>query len=224
MISLSADFTIVINCIAIILMLAFVIKSYIDGFILSLYDLCAAIFILFVSYHLSTNFAYKIPLIPQNILPQLTLSQIEVIDWMLNAAFAYFANLAAWFLILVIVLNIISFFVRKMIKSISKVRLLSGINRIAGALLGGVKGLMAIIVMGWLLSLPVFSNGKQVVANSLLQPVIDASSSLFASVNDMYDVKGLMITTLNQMNELADYSASQIEDMVDQVQDYMENN
>lgn len=224
MIELSNNFSLIINCIVIVLMLGFIIKSYIDGFILSLYDLCAAIFILFVSYHLATNFGYKIPLIPESVLPQLAFSQIEIIDWMLNAAFAYFANLVVWFLILVIVLNIISFFIRKMIKSVSKVRLLSGINRIAGALLGSVKGIMAIIVMGWLLSLPVFSNGKQMVANSLLQPVIDASSSLFTSVNGMYDVKGLMITTLNQMNELADYSASQIEDMVDQVQDYMENN
>lgn len=214
MIQLFANFEMVINVMALIILIICVWKGYKDGFALSLYDLVSFVLILFIAYSVAISLASVLPLVPQSVLTQLTIANNELLDMMINVALFYLINLLVWFLILFIGLKVLSLLLRQVLKAFKNIPLLGKCNQYLGVFFGIIKTYLLILLMGWVFSLPVFTNGTAKVNASVIAPINNISKEVFTSLNKAYDLSSIIKKSSESMSEFAQLSQEQIDQLI----------
>lgn len=214
MIQLFENFEMIINVMALIILIICVWKGYKDGFALSLYDLVSFVLILFIAYSVAISLASVLPLVPQSVLTQLTIANNELLDMMINVALFYLINLLVWFLILFIGLKVLSLLLRQVLKAFKNIPLLGKCNQYLGVFFGIIKTYLLILLMGWVFSLPVFTNGTAMVNASVIAPINNISKEVFTSLNKAYDLSSIIKKSSESMSEFAQLSQDQIDQLI----------
>ncbi len=214
MIQLFENFEMIINVMALIILIICVWKGYKDGFALSLYDLVSFVLILFIAYSVAISLASVLPLVPQSVLTQLTIANNELLDMMINVALFYLINLLVWFLILFIGLKVLSLLLRQVLKAFKNIPLLGKCNQYLGVFFGIIKTYLLILLMGWVFSLPVFTNGTAMVNASVIAPINNISKEVFTSLNKAYDLSSIIKKSSESMSEFAQLSQEQIDQLI----------
>lgn len=214
MIQLFENFEMIINVMALIILIICVWKGYKDGFALSLYDLVSFVLILFIAYSVAISLASVLPLVPQSVLTQLTIANNELLDMMINFALFYLINLLVWFLILFIGLKVLSLLLRQVLKAFKNIPLLGKCNQYLGVFFGIIKTYLLILLMGWVFSLPVFTNGTAMVNASVIAPINNISKEVFTSLNKAYDLSSIIKKSSESMSEFAQLSQEQIDQLI----------
>ena len=214
MIQLFANFEMIINVMALIILIICVWKGYKDGVALSLYDLVSFVLILFIAYSVAISLASVLPLVPQSVLTQLTIANNELLDMMINVALFYLINLLVWFLILFIGLKVLSLLLRQVLKAFKNIPLLGKCNQYLGVFFGIIKTYLLILLMGWVFSLPVFTNGTAMVNASVIAPINNISKEVFTSLNKAYDLSSIIKKSSESMSEFAQLSQEQIDQLI----------
>lgn len=214
MIQLFENFEMIINVMALIILIICVWKGYKDGFALSLYDLVSFVLILFIAYSVAISLASVLPLVPQSVLTQLTIANNELLDMMINVALFYLINLLVWFLIVFIGLKVLSLLLRQVLKAFKNIPLLGKCNQYLGVFFGIIKTYLLILLMGWVFSLPVFTNGTAMVNASVIAPINNISKEVFTSLNKAYDLSSIIKKSSESMSEFAQLSQEQIDQLI----------
>ena len=214
MIQLFENFEMIINVMALIILIICVWKGYKDGFALSLYDLVSFVLILFIAYSVAISLASVLPLVPRSVLTQLTIANNELLDMMINVALFYLINLLVWFLIVFIGLKVLSLLLRQVLKAFKNIPLLGKCNQYLGVFFGIIKTYLLILLMGWVFSLPVFTNGTAMVNASVIAPINNISKEVFTSLNKAYDLSSIIKKSSESMSEFAQLSQEQIDQLI----------
>ena len=214
MIDLFSGFEMVINIGAIVILAICLFGGFKDGFVLSLFDLVSFIIVIFVAYSASGTMATIFPLVPESLLGVLSLTNDPMLDAMINTVIHYLINLLVWFIILMLVLKLLTFFIRPFLKSFKKLPILGKFNSLFGGVIGLVKAYLLVLLMGWVISLPVFSNGTSMVENSVIAPINTISKEVFTSLNQAYDISGIIKDASQGISEFAELSQEQIDQLI----------
>lgn len=151
---------ITLNICIIIAFLITIFKGFKDGFIATFFSLIASILLYFIAWptakYLSwfyTFYKYK----SQANFP-------EAINQFLTANM----NQIIWYIVIIVLGSIIIKIVFSLSKVVNKVKYVGSVNQISGLALGFVITVVYAAVIGFVLNLGIFSNGKQVINQTVL--------------------------------------------------------
>ncbi len=198
-----------INIGLILLLIYFIIKGYIKGFISLLFNLASLLMSLFLAWFFYTPLGEMIRIIPTSF----SVFQRSI----LSEFFSVKINSFIWFIIIFIAVFIFLKFLAKVLNIISKAPFISGINRLLGVIFGVVNFWIVSIVFAMILSLPFFTNGSELVSDSLLSYVINYSEKIVPFVEENFNELSA-IDILNNKPQQA--SVSDIENIIK----YLEKN
>ena len=88
-------------------------------------------------------------------------------------------NTIAYFLIVFLLLKLLYFFLSLLLKSLNKVPVIGTLNKFLGSVFGVLNATIIVLCLSMLLSLPIFSNGKEVRENTILRYIGSFSSDVF---------------------------------------------
>lgn len=163
----------IINIGLILILLFLMYKGYKKGFITQVVGLFSLLASAIVAWVLYVPFGKMFKIIPKTMVPFQKTN--------LHEFFYIKVNSMLWFIIIFIIVFIIIKFVTKILDLISKAPFINLINRI----LGVAFSLINFILIAWLLifglSTPLFTNGDEVIENSLLKynkPILEKLDSV----------------------------------------------
>lgn len=147
--------------IGIVVFVAFLIFNGLrKGFVLQVVDLLSLLIALVVAFLFAPTMATAFSIINVE-------KGGNVIDLLTNQ----FMNMAIWFVLLVIGIKLVLLLIRPLIKFVTKLPLVHSVNKVLGAIFGFLVSLIWIVILTTFLSTPVFRNGKDVIENTILQPL-----------------------------------------------------
>ena len=219
MVALPSYFSIIVTLIALVMIIFCVIKGFKDGLVLSIFDLLALLVSLYVAYVCSGTLAVDLAIIPNSVTSGLTIVSNEIFNDMITMVINYFINWIIWFLIISIGLRIVLHFIRKLFKGINKIPVVKTINEYAGAIFGLVKAMIMIMIMAYVLTLPIFSNGVQIRQESLIEPLVELSRTTFTFVDESLDISETVNAITTGLTDLSTLSASQLDTLIRNITD-----
>ena len=154
------DYFIYVNIVVAIVFILNIFKSYKNGFIYELVNLAFLVFSILCSWFIAPVLANKVFIYDANKLVdnKLPLDNINV-----------FVNTIIWFVLLLLILNVLFLLLKPLLKFFSKIPVLGTVNKILGGIVGIIYGLFITIIISLILTLPIFTNGKEVVDNTVLK-------------------------------------------------------
>lgn len=141
----------------------YIFKGYRNGFILEVIITLSLLVTIFLSWFLSS------------VCSSLFMIASKVVDTNspIDKVVLTSTNRWLWFFILFIGMNIILRLIRLLVRQLNHIPLFGTLNRIAGAILAGIKALLYIIVIIVVFSSPMVANGKEVLSRAGLDPLKD---------------------------------------------------
>lgn len=172
--------------IALILVYAFyIIRGYRKGLLAQLLSIVGMLAALILAWLLAPQLAHAVPLIPSN----LDLFSAPFI----GESLFQISNSVVWYVIVFVVVNIImTFVVKPAAKTIHAIPIANLLNHIAGALFGIIVPTILALVATFVLSSPLFVNGRSVVEASLLNPLTNISDIVLESIYRQSDEGSLV--------------------------------
>lgn len=219
MVALPSYFSLIVTLIALVMIILCVLKGFKDGLVLSIFDLLALLLSLYVAYVCAGTLAVDLAIIPDSVTSGMTIVSNEIFNDMITMVINYFINWIIWFLIISIGLRIILFFIRKLFKGIDKIPVVKTINEYAGALFGLIKSMIMILIMGCVLTLPIFTNGVQIRQASLIEPLVQLSRSTFTFVDQSLDISETVNAIATGLTDLSALSATQLDTLIRNITD-----
>lgn len=158
---LNFSFLITIGCI--FCLVYYTWKGFHNGFVLEAIITISLLLCILVGWFVSGWLMDRIFIVPSDI--------IDTGVSLLDALALSIINRGAWFIILLVVTNILLRLFRKQIRKINKIVIIGTLNKVLGTVLGFVKSLVYIMILMVVLSSPLFTNGKKAISNAGLLPV-----------------------------------------------------
>lgn len=179
-----------IDIFIIIFVAIFAIVGYFRGFILRVYDLMVTVLTIAIAYYLSgpISLMFTSP----------TVGTFEFTSILLNRVIAFVVLLA----IVRIILGIISVMIRPILKKVSELPLVNGVNRFLGVVISLVESLVIVYVL--LVAFAIASNDVQieetVVANTVMSLAPDYANEVTSYID-----------SLNLLDNLENYTSDGID-------------
>jgi len=167
-----------------------ILSGYIKGFMLQLLNLVALFAIILIAYYLSPSLAKLVPLVKNNDI----LFNLPFIGPLIKTSL----NGIVWFVLLVIILWIALFLLKPMIKAIGKLPVIKFFNRTLGAVFGGIKGILFLMILAILLKTSLFSNGSALVENTSLHYVNPITQIVMHGIYSRFDSLGIIEKLINK--------------------------
>ena len=221
MFTLPSYFSVVVTIIALVMIIFSVIKGFKDGLVLSIYDLFSLLISLYIAYICSGTLAVDLAIIPDNVTNGITIVPNEIFNEMITLVINYFINWIVWFIILSIALRIILHFIRKIFKGIDKIPVVKTINEYAGGIFGLIKSIIMILIMGYVLSLPIITNGVQIRQQSLIEPLVELSRTSFSFIDESLDISETLNALATGLTDFSELSASQLDTLIQNLSDFI---
>jgi uncharacterized membrane protein required for colicin V production len=191
---LSESYATIINVTFIILLIGFGIYGYVRGLFKQGIDVASMLIVAWLATLLGPLFAKNV-----NLVGDLSFSEVSMISNIVRNM----VNSTVWVIVVFIVLMILVGIVRMIaFKHIQK-PWNKNIDRIGGVALSITVPILIGILMVSVLSLPVFTNGKDIVSSSVLSPLSPIGESVSESIVNSVDPDGLLekITAGEELNE-----------------------
>lgn len=147
-----------------ILVIAFIgftiVNGIRKGFVLQMIDLFSLIVAIVVAFLFAPTMGAAFSIVGLG-------SDAGLIDLLTNQL----VNIGVWFVIIVIAVKLVLLLVRPIFKFVTKLPLVSSVNKILGGVFGLVISFMWVLVLTTFLLTPMISNGKDVVNGTILKPL-----------------------------------------------------
>ena len=159
--NIPSNYFICIDILVVLLFIIFIFVGYKKGFLYELFSLIYTLASTIASWFLAPVFASLYPLIK---LKNLTNDQMIIANFV---NLEVILNTIAYFVIIFLVLKICYIVLSLLFKSINKVPIVGGFNRILGALMGIVNAAIITLFISMILSMPLIENGDEVKKNTV---------------------------------------------------------
>lgn len=156
------DYIVLINIVVIALIGLFAYSGYRQGLILKALGCVGFVLCGFVAWILSSPFSKLLHLYPRDMTP--------MIGTIVEPIFYDTLNRVLVFVILFLILSVFILFMKPILNFFGKLPLIKEMNVLAGCAVGALQGLIAVMVMSFVFSTPLFANGTKVIDQSLLRP------------------------------------------------------
>ena len=156
--------------------IAMIIIGYNKGFLYEIVNLAYTAIALAVSWFVSPVFAKLFPLIDLDKVS----SETKLINNLFNLN--ELINTIAYFVIIFLLLKILYIFVSLLVKSLNKIPVIGGFNKILGGVFGIFNATIITLFISILLSLPLFKNGNQVKENTILKYINNTSEEVLTYI------------------------------------------
>ncbi|MDO5440613.1 MAG: CvpA family protein [Erysipelotrichaceae bacterium] len=154
---------IIVDILVAVILLFCIIKGVINGFVFELINIVFLAATCFIAYLVSPILAIKAQIL--DLASENELADKVVDTFNINIT----VNTVLWFVIIVLVLNLIFMIVKPLFKTVSKIPVIGSVNRILGGLIGGLRGFVICLFISVLITMPVIKNGKEVKEASVLR-------------------------------------------------------
>jgi uncharacterized membrane protein required for colicin V production len=191
---IAESYATIINVTFIVLLIGFGVYGYFRGLFKQSVDLASLLIVAWLSTLLGPLFAKNV-----NLVADLTVSEVSMISNIVRNT----VNSTVWIIIVFIVLTILVGIARTItFKHIQK-PWNKNVDRLGGIALSITVPLLIAILMVSILSLPVFTNGKDIVSSTVLSPLSPIGDSVSQSIVNTVDPDGLLekISTGEELNE-----------------------
>lgn len=135
--------------------------GYHKGFLLKLLSILSFFVVGILAWYVSSPLANRIALYPQENAPMK--------GTVLEPYFYENLNRFVVFIILFVILNILVFCLRPIVKMIGSIPVISICNHVLGAILGAVQAFLLFMILALFLRMPFFDHGAQIANESLLR-------------------------------------------------------
>jgi len=152
-----------------------IIDGYMHGFMLMLLNLISLAAALFLAWALSPAIAAVVPIYPKSATP---------IEGPVGDLIYTKFNAGLWFIVIFIVVMILSVVLRPLVKAVGKVPVIKQTNKILGAAFSLVLTAFWLMVLTFVLTTPLFTNGKEAIEASWLKPFSDQRNPVFGFASD----------------------------------------
>ncbi len=102
----------------------------------------------------------------------------------LDELLAQQVNTVLWFVIIYVGLSVLFLLVKPLLKTAGKLPLVKTVNQMLGFLFGLVKGVVYLLIVVFLLSTPLFVNGREAVEQSYLSNIEESAPLAFDAFSD----------------------------------------
>lgn len=151
-----------IQMISIIFLIGMMVFGYRKGLLMKLVSLVSFIVIIMIAKILAPYLAF-IPLFPKAWLP---LSSTEVGSFLFKQV-----NIMIWFIFIIIILKLSMLIIKPFMKMISKIPIISIVNKILGMLLGLLEAILILFIVVIICKTPLVENGEEYVTTGVLSPI-----------------------------------------------------
>ena len=149
-----------INIIVAVVFLIYIFKSYKNGFVYELVNLAFLVLSVIASWIVAPILASKISIFDVS-----QISDVPIPSKDVNVLI----NSLIWFVIILVLLNVLFLLIKPLLKFISKIPLLGTVNKVLGGIVGIIYGLFVTVIISMIFTMPIFKNGKEVVDNTILK-------------------------------------------------------
>ena len=153
----------IIDMLVVAIFLFCVVRAFRNGFV---YELINFIFLgisILAGWFLSPILAIKASLFNIELDNELAAKLID------SNNISIVINTVVWFIIIVLVLNLLFVLIKPVFKALTKVPVLGSINKLLGGILGLIRAFIICLLLSVLITLPVIKNGKDIKNNSILR-------------------------------------------------------
>ena len=208
MISISENLFSYVN-IAILLFLGlFFFIGYKRGLVRSVISVVFSIASLYIAWLLASVLAKRFPLWPVNLYALHGTGFEEAAKELMNQF--------AWFILLTILIKLFFMFIVFILKGVKKIPVVKDFDALGGGVFGILEAFFWIFFLCILLNTRLFSNGADVIDNTLLKPINGITSALVSNVSkNINGVEG-MSTLLQGGNNLAQEQKENLEKWLDE--------
>ena len=151
------------------------VMGYQKGFIWEILSILGILVCIFIAWIVAPGMAEIIKVFPESVAPFRGTSVGDLVYTRLNYI--------TWFVIIVIVLLIVLALMKPLFKAITELPVLKQVNGVLGALFSGVKTLVFFVLLVYVLSSAVISNGKDIIEGTLLRYVQMGSRQTIAVIS-----------------------------------------
>lgn len=159
--TLPSNSVIFINLCVVLLLIISVIIGYTKGFLWQLVKLLGIIGLILFSWILAPGLSDLVHVFPRKYAPFNDTSLADI--------FYDKINTLCWFVIVLIVGLIILALIKPLFKVVTEVPVIKQVNQFVGAILSLIPATIAIVLTTYLFNTAIFTNGKDMVNNSLLK-------------------------------------------------------
>lgn len=178
-----------VNIGLLVLLVLLMVAGFVRGFLLSLIDLVGTFVMLLIAYFVSpilaTNFAI------------ITDLQIDVGAEALSLLITERINELFWFVVVFIIGMIVILFLKPVVKVVCSIPLIKQINQVLGLILGAVKGYILALILIFVLSTPLVTNGREVVENTVLIHLEESSVLVLDVLEDPKMINEILQDIMN---------------------------
>ncbi|MBQ9986995.1 MAG: CvpA family protein [Erysipelotrichales bacterium] len=178
-----------VDIVLLVLLIILMITGFARGFLLSLIDLVGTFAMLLIAYFISpilaTNFS---------ILTDLT---IDVGVEALNLLIVDRINQLFWFVVVFVIGQVVILFLKPVVKVVCSIPLIKQINQILGLVLGAVKGYILALILIFVLSTPLITNGRVFVENTVLSKLEESSVLVLELLEDPKEINEILQNIIN---------------------------
>jgi len=186
MITLPINSVFILNSITVLIFLLFVVGGFSRGLVHQLLDLVGFVAGLVLAWIFAPQLAAQWPI--------LSIEFDFFQQPLIGAPLHGLANTASWFAIIWIGISILmTFVIKPFAKFIHKVPIANSLNRLLGAIYGLIPATLLSLLLAFVLTTPVFSNGRSTVeASGMLKPFLGISDFLLSELYQQSDSTGIL--------------------------------
>ncbi|MBN2850454.1 MAG: CvpA family protein [Erysipelotrichaceae bacterium] len=208
-----------IDLVLILIAVFAIIDGYMHGLLLMLLNIASLFAAIFLAWWLSPAIASQFPLYPKST-SEFGEAIGELIYQKLNAGL--------WFILIFIGVMLLTVLLRPLVKLVGKVPLIKQTNKILGAVFGLLQTAFWLLVLTFVLSTPLFPNGKAAIEASWLKPFSLAGNQVLGVIGDQLGESVLVQRIISgqplTQDELDDITEWLIKNNIDQdaIDDFIE--
>ncbi len=173
--TLPYNFADTLNLIIIAVFALFIIMGYMRGLLAQVLDIVSLLASIVLAWLFAPQLASSVTIIP------------STLEWfqtpLIGDSLHQIANTMVWYIIVFIVVSVVmTFIVKPAAKTIHAIPIAKTINRILGAVFGLIAPCIIAIIATFVLSSPLFTNGRNVVEASYLAPITELTDIALESI------------------------------------------
>lgn len=171
-----SEYIYLLNIVVVLLIAVFAYSGYKQGFLLKVLGCFGFLLCGLLSWLVSSPLAKVLHLYPSDMTP--------MADTIAGPLFYESLNRSLIFIILFILLSIFVLFLKPILKVAGKLPLIQEVNVLLGTFVGALQGLIAVMILSFVFTTPLFANGIHIVEESFLKPINAVSEQLLFFAND----------------------------------------
>lgn len=183
--TLPFNFANTLNIIIIAVFALFIVMGYMRGFVSQILDIVSLLASLVLAWLFAPQLASSVPIVP------------STLDWfqtpLIGDGLHQIANTVVWYALVFIAVSILmTFVVKPAAKTIHAIPIAKTINRLLGAVFGLIMPFILAMIATFVLSSPLFVNGRSVVEASFLAPITEITDIALDSIYKQTQSGGLI--------------------------------